>query len=390
LIDHRFPVEEAVQAYNLLTNPEVKPPPLGILLTYPQPAASEQKQQNRLVLHAESDIINAGIGLSVIGTGNFLSGTLLPILRNHRSISLKGVVSHSGLSAKTTALQGNFRYCSTDVRDLFQDPKTQAIVIATRHDSHADLLCQALQAGKHVFLEKPLATNREELAACIRAVQAHPKPHVLVGFNRRFAPFSVQLKKQLDRIRNAQPLTIHYRVLAGAIAEDSWIHQFGGRVVGEVCHFVDWCQYITQEQPVRVTAQASGSGKNQDLTIQLMFSNGSIATIHYLMRIDSATASACGKERIELSTVGLIAEIDDFATLKIAQGGRASIQRPGKPDKGHAGEIAAFIQALHSGHPAIPFESIALTTETTFAILDALQQQAPVAISLNAYAEQGD
>ena len=406
LIDHRIPIADAAQAYDILTNPDIRQQPLGIVLTYPQPQTTQTPADGRMLwLNAQTPKTPSSptaetLGIGVIGAGNFLTGTLLPLLqpltREKPALQLRGLVSSSGLSAKNASRQGNFAFCATDVNVLWADTPTQAVLIATRHDSHAELLCQALAAGRHVFVEKPLATHREGLQACIQAMKAAPNLQVMVGYNRRFAPLSIALEKALNRgsgnlkkesnqAAMAVPLSIRYRVLAGHIPEDSWVHQHGGRIVGELCHFVDWCQFITGEKPVQVSAQSAGDGLNPDINIQLTFSGGSVAQINYWMRLDSGTASALGKERIEVNAPGLWAELDDFKQLKLAKGGKVTTQKLSKQDKGHAAELRAWAQSLRSRTPAIPLESLLLTSETTFAILDALKHQAPVTIDLNRY-----
>ncbi len=414
LIDHRIPIADAAQAYDILTNPEIRPQPLGIVLTYPQPQASLTPAEDRM-LWLSSQTPNTvavpstdTLGISVIGAGNFLTGTLLPLLqpltRQQPPLQLRGLVSASGLSTKNAARQGNFAFCATDVNAIWADATTQAVLIATRHDSHAGLLTQALAAGRHVFVEKPLATHRDGLKACIQAMQSAPKMQVMVGYNRRFAPLSIALNQALNRgskeanpnadqssdkdsnkTAMAVPLSIRYRVLAGHIPEDSWVHQHGGRIVGELCHFVDWCQFITGEKPVQVNAQSAGDGLNPDVNIQLAFSGGSVAQINYWMRLDAGTAATLGKERIEVNAPGLWAELDDFKQLRLAQGGKITTQKLSKQDKGHAAELRAWAESLRRGTPAIPVESLLLTSETTFAILDALQSQSQVTIDLNRY-----
>lgn len=388
LIEYRIPIEEAAKAYDMLTNPEIRPQPLGIILTYPESKATpEVKMNHQLWLSAEKNALQDTVGISVIGAGNFLTSTLLPILKNLPKTQLRGLVSQSGLSAKNAAKQAQFAFCSTNIQDILNDANTQALVIATRHDSHTALLTQALNAEKHVFVEKPLATNREGLKRCIQAQLANPHQQILVGFNRRFAPLSTSLHQALGRHQadHHSPLTIHYRILAGQVPEDSWLHAHGGRIVGEVCHFVDWCQFITGANPIRVSAHQTGTGLNPDVSIHLEFSDGSIAQIQYCMRLDSNTASAIGKEKITVNAPGIWAELDDFKTLKLAQKGKASTQKLSRQDKGHTAELNAWVQALQNGTPAIPFESLLLTTETTFAILDAIQSGQAVAINLDPY-----
>ncbi len=380
LIEKRFSIEDAAQAYDLLSNPEVRPQPVGILLTYPQVQGTLTSRKLNLI--QQPSPVAGQVGLSLIGAGSFATGTLLPILQRQTGLSLRGAVSRSGLSAKSLGAQGRFTFCTTDKQDLWNDHSTRAVLISTRHDSHAALVCEALSHGKHVFVEKPLATNRDELAQCIRAIQNHPEQQVMVGFNRRFAPLTIALKNVLDASPANRPLTIRYRVLAGALPEDHWTHQHGGRIIGEVCHFIDWCQHIAQSRPGSVSAQAVGSGRNQDISIQLRFENGSVAHIEYLMRPASTAASTLGKEKIEVITPGLVAELDDFKTLRLTQNGKTRTQKLSKADKGHTAEIQAFVQAIQSGQPAIPIEESLLATETTFTIQDALQTQTTVKICL--------
>ena len=377
LIQKRYAVAQAAEAYDLLTSTD-GPQPLGIVLEYPQSADEEAQGRTRLDLTATLPV-SGRIGLSLIGAGNFASGVLLPLLKAENAFTLQGVVSHSGLSAKNAGNQNGFAWCGTDADQLLKDDQSQAVLIATRHDSHADLVCRALMENRHVFVEKPLATSPEELEQVEETLRRHPEQQLFVGFNRRFAPLSVELKNDLSPTKTAPPLTIHYRVLAGSISADSWIHQHGGRVVGEVCHFIDWCQFITGEAPVEVLATQAGEGVNADLSLQIVFAGGSTAHIDYLMRSDTPTATALGKERIEVYGSGVIAELLDFRQLKITRNGKTR-QSGGKMEKGHREEIAAFAQALQSGQPAIAPESLFLTTRATFACLASLKSGAPVRI----------
>ncbi len=374
LIQRRYPITGAAEAYDLLTNPHAGPQPLGIVLEYPQTA--ETQPIRRLKLPSQARPVMGQVGLGVIGAGNFASGVLLPLLKAEKRFNLRGLVSHSGLNAKNAAAQAGFAWCATDIEELLNDRDTQAVLVATRHDSHAELICRALEAGKHVFVEKPLATTPQELAQVTQAMADHPELQVMVGFNRRFSPFSRELKQHLG----GEPLSIRYRVLAGPIPPDSWLHKHGGRIVGEVCHFIDWCQYISGEDPVRVSAIQAGNEPNTDVAIQLELSGGSIAHITYLMRPDAPTAAALGKERIEVYGAALTAEMDDFKALTLTRQGR-STRRTGRQDKGHRDEIAALAQALQSGQAAIEPRSLLLTTQATFAILESLASQNPVPLS---------
>ena len=378
LMDARYPVEEAGKAYDILTNPEIKPQPLGILLQYPESARPAERRLSLPVAGKPADPMSGSISLGVIGAGNFLRTQLLPAFKRcGKDAYFAGIASQSGLTAKSTGQEFGFAYCATDPKELFKDPAISAVVIGTRHDSHAPLLCEALKHGKHVFVEKPLATTQAELQECIDAAQNAPEKRVMVGFNRRFAPMTKQVKTLLDASSVSRPLTIHYRVSAGPIPPESWLHQHGGRLIGEGCHFIDWCLYLTGEWPTSVTAHRVGEGVNHDIAIQLTFSGGSVAHILYMMRSDAAL----GKEKIEVHSPSLVAEIDDFKTLRYQQNGKVQQARFGKPEKGIPEGAAAFIQALKTGAPSpIPFAQLVATTATTLAVCEALETARPVTI----------
>ena len=215
-----------------------------------------------------------------------------------------------------------------------------------------------------------MATTPEELSACVSAVQQAPRQRVMVGFNRRFAPLTQQLIEMLDRNSESRPLSITYRVNAGPVPEDHWVHQHGGRIIGEVCHFVDWCIAVTKSLPVRVSAQRVGEGVNHDVLASVTFADGSVANIQYLMRVQPTL----GKEYIEVFSPALHAVLDDFKLLRWQQGGQVKRKTLAAPEKGFKEEIAAFLSCLQSGSAApIAFDEMIASTQTTFAIVNALQ-----------------
>lgn len=402
LIEKRFPLEEATVAYDQLADPTLRPQPLGMILSYPDAPLSPASDTSRQILWFQSSAsiapIPGKLGLSVVGTGQFMGSTILPILQTQAQVRLRGIVSHSGLSARNAGMQGAFAFCSTALADVLDDESTHAVFIATRHDSHTDLVCQALAHGKHVFVEKPLATTRNDLKRCMQACQNYPHQRLWVGFNRRFAPLSQTLKTIREHDAAGQSIHIRYRVLAGRLPEEHWTHRDGGRIIGEVCHFVDWCQFIIGAAPIRVSAIQTGREPNVDVAIQLQFADGSVAQIDYHMQVDSQTASTLGKEKIEVYTAHFVAELDDFKSLRIAQGGKIKKHLLNKVEKGHQQEIELFVKQLKSlssgamaskktsaPHADIPLHELFLTTETTFAILDALKTQSIIPISLSSF-----
>ncbi len=375
LIQQRFPVERAEMAYDLLVDPNRRPQPVGIILEYPQPAPAPMER--KLSLHQANPHIGQ-IGLGVIGAGNFLRSVLLPEIKKCPEIQRVGLANQSGLSAKTTGESFGFTYCTTDTDIVLADEQVQLVVIGTRHDSHADLLCRALAQGKHVFVEKPLATCEAELAACIEAVGQAPQQQVMVGFNRRFSSLSQTLKSLVTANPTRFPLSIHYRVNAGPVPEDSWLHQHGGRIVGEMCHFIDWCLFLTGEMPIEVTAQQVSVGVNQDVSVQLRFSGGSVAQIQYWMQAEPAL----GKERIEVSAPTLSAILDDFQTLTYQQNGKVSRKALKKQDKGFYQQWQALVHAIKQGSSSpIPWNELVATTQTTFAVLEAIRRQQPISLT---------
>lgn len=373
LIQQRVQVDEAVQVYDQLAKPKT-PQPLGVIIEYPTLQENTTVNETRVLLvPPRVQSINGPVQLGVIGAGNFLKTLLLPLCQQQPKMTLMGLSATSGLSAKTTGEQFGFQFCTTDVQEIFDETRINAVLIGTRHDSHAELFCDALKHGKHVLMEKPLATTPEELEACIAAQREHPQLLTMIGFNRRFSPLTQLLKKQLLATGESKtPISITYRVHAGPLPADSWLHQAGGRIVGEVCHFVDWCVYVTESEPIAVTAHKiyeDGDGPNFDVMTQIQFANGSTAQIQYIMR----SPAMRGKERIEVFHPLLSAEIDDFKVLRY---GRQSVDKTYScrtPEKGHREELAAFCRALETGEHVMPFSEIVQVSRAVFAIETAMK-----------------
>jgi predicted dehydrogenase len=246
-----------------------------------------------------------------------------------------------------------------------------AVFITTPHATHAALVREALEAGKHVFVEKPLCISSEQLDA-IAAAHAGAGKLLMVGFNRRFSPFAAQAREWLAR-RNG-PLRFDYRVNAGPLPSGHWLTrpQQGGRIIGEVCHFVDLVSFLAGSLPARVWATGAPDG---DVQLHLALEDGSSAVIHYL----TGNQARLSKERLEIFASDLVIEMDDFLSAAFHYRGRKRTVKWSRQDKGHRAEIAAFLDAVRlGGLPPIPFDSLVRTTRATFAAKRSLETALPV------------
>jgi predicted dehydrogenase/threonine dehydrogenase-like Zn-dependent dehydrogenase len=371
LISHRFTIHEAERAYALLASKE---PYLGIILTYPDDRAAAPLRLIRLK-DTPARARKGPLGIGFIGAGNFARSVLLPQAARIDGLRLTGVATATGMSGQHMATKYGFGYATTDYQQILDDPQTEAVFIVTRHASHAPMVCAALRAGKTVFVEKPLACDLAQLSEVVDTAEA-TGGRLMVGFNRRFAPHVRQAKTCLESC--ATPLIALYRVNAGAVPTDSWLvdAEGGGRVIGEVCHFVDTLQFLAGAEPVRVHA-LQAAGQRDALSIQITFSDGSIGTIVY----SSLGDPSFPKEYVEVFGACRVVVIDDFRDARFVTDGRHKRSRLRRQDKGIAGEIEAFFQAVRTGEPMpVALGSLVLTTLTTFAIEASLRTAAAVEV----------
>jgi predicted dehydrogenase len=276
-------------------------------------------------------------------------------------VELRGVATATGLSGAETARRFGFAYSTTDHKEVLADPETDTVFIATRHDLHAPLICEALEAGKHVFVEKPLAISEEQFERVIACAEAHPELVLMVGFNRRFAPLVIEAQKLMAG--RTTPLVMLYRVNAGPVPKESWIQgeEGGGRVVGEVCHFVDTLAAVAGSPPTTASLIAA-DGQPDAVSLQLCFADGSIGTVIYTSLGDPSLP----KEYIEAWTTGRVAVIDDFRKGSYTAAGKTRKLAGAGQDKGFVGELSAFFDAVRSGSPSpVPLEALAATTKLT-------------------------
>jgi len=306
------------------------------------------------------------VRVGVIGAGVFARTVLLPALAKRADIY--SIVTATGPSGQATASRFGARAAGTDPALVLDDPRIDAVVIATRHDTHAQYAARALGAGKHVFVEKPPALDREELASVHEAAIRDDAGTLMVGFNRRYAPLAVRLR---DELCGRGPLLVHYRVNAGRIPRSHWVHDpqvGGGRIVGELCHFVDFASFLTDGQPeVRSAVSVGGSSEPREdtLAVTLSFADGSVVTIAYSALGDPAM----GKERVEVMGEAGAAVLDDFRELRLLRGGEENVLRSAR-DKGHTTEIDRFLDACRTGRPAQPLDELMAVMSATFRVRD--------------------
>ena len=265
-----------------------------------------------------------------------------------------------------------FKSTATDPFEIINSPDINAIIIATQHDSHAELVIASIKADKPVFVEKPLAINPTQLIEIEQLLSGKDNPFVMIGFNRRFSPLIIKMKQMVDLI--ASEKTIIYTINAGAIPSEHWVHdpvRGGGRIIGEACHFIDIVRHLLDSPIEDVQSIITGSRKTPDfssdnISINLKFTNGSKAIIHYL----STGHKSFPKERIEVFGGGKILQLDNYRILKGYGWSGFSKQRLFRQDKGHGQILTEFVDAIKNGYSSpIPFKEVVEVTKTSFDIV---------------------
>jgi len=373
LITQRIPLERAGEAYDLITG-EAGVPALAVLLDHR--GGDDQAQDegpDRVLTMERSPRAPAPVRIGVLGAGRFAQGVVLPVLKRHRDVACIGIASARGLSAAEAGRRFGFDYATTDDDRLLQDPQINTLAVLTRHHLHAMQTAAALRAGKNVWCEKPLALKADELDAVAEAL-ARASGILTVGFNRRFATLTRPLREFLGVDPGA--LTMVYRVNAGPLPPNHWSldpAQGGGRILGEVCHFIDYLTCLAGALPRRVTARGSGG---EDVVVTLEFHGGSLGTVVYAAHGDRSFA----KERVEVFGAGKVAVLDDFRSLELVAGGRRRTRRLWlRSDKGHAAQWDAFLGAVASGGPGpIPYPQLFAVADATLAAVDSLRRGTPI------------
>lgn len=367
LVTERVPLADYKRIYGTIGNSSS----IASLLIY------ENRVDSRPVVTLSDRSFHKGKGVvGIIGAGNFTSATLLPALKP-LDAQLKYIVSAGGLSATTLAKRAGFARATTDYREVLADGDVDLVMITTRHNLHASMVLDSLRAGKHVFVEKPLCLNEEELEEIVRVYSsqliAHSSPPLLtVGFNRRFAPLAQRMKSLLGQGN----MNIVATMNAGFIPPNSWIHNpqvGGGRIIGEACHFIDLCSYLADSRVVAVCMNAMGRSPRENTdnaSILLRYADGSNAVINYIAN----GSKAYSKERIEVHSQERTLVLDNWRTLTgFGFNGFTSQKR--KQDKGHAEQFRLLIERIKTGgNVLIPFEEIVNTTRASFSAITSLKE----------------
>ncbi|HEX8284656.1 MAG TPA: bi-domain-containing oxidoreductase [Pyrinomonadaceae bacterium] len=374
LVTHRFPVEEGERAYRLISG-DAGEPYLGVLISYDDARELERNVVNRSsTFRVQSPKSVSAVRVGMVGAGDYARRMLLPNFKAE-GVEFVSIATASGVTARDVGSRYGFARFVSGADEVLADESVSLLVVATRHDTHAGLARRALERGLDVFVEKPLALNDEELEALLEAA-ADSKGRLTVGFNRRFSPHARQAIKFFKDRRS--PLSILYRVNAGRVPRTHWTQdarEGGGRIRGEVCHFVDFMQYLTGSHVTRVYAEPVASDDREavdddSVFVTLKFADGSNGTIAYLAEGDRALQ----KERVEIFGGGSSFVIEDFRAALSYAGGRETRTRLRAQDKGQREEVRAVCAALREGGPApVPLADLANTTRATFRILDSLR-----------------
>ena len=365
LISETVPFHTIAERYSGLVKDRSK---YGILIQYDGSADQDSRiiDNGAFKTTGSTEAVVAGM----IGAGSFASQILLPAIRKS-GVRCKTIASPGGTSGTIAGRKFNFEKITSSADDILNDPEINTVFIASRHDSHASLVCSALKAGKHVFVEKPLALSAEEIDEIGETISTSPERQLLVGYNRRFSPFARKMR-QLVEHRNG-PLSAVYTVNAGFIPPDHWVHDpatGGGRIIGEVCHFIDFLQFLTGEKIVSTYSSHMNEGEkstHDTVTVTLEFRGGSTGTVHYF----SNGSKKYPKERVTVFSDGRILELNNFKSLKGYGFKWFRRMSTWKQEKGHTEEISAFIERVKSGGDwLIPWESLKETSAATFRTAD--------------------
>jgi predicted dehydrogenase/threonine dehydrogenase-like Zn-dependent dehydrogenase len=377
LVTHRFPIAEAEAAYRMIEKNEE--PYLGIVLRYAGPGEGER----RSTLELTASPAAGRIGVGCLGAGNFARSVLLPIIARNERLNPVALCSAGDAGAPGTGEKHGFQRVTTDEAVVCEHSDVHAVFVITQHDQHARQVTRALRAGKHVFVEKPLALRLEdidEIEAALRE-KGGDAPLVMVGFNRRFSPSALAAKQVFDGCDG--PRTVLVRFNAGEIPPDHWVQNEavgGGRIIGEACHAIDLATYFVGAPPVRVFAESIGGPRAPRVTddqcfITLRHADGSVSTVAYLAGGDRAYP----KERVEVFGGGRIAVIDDFVRVETSVGGKRTKKKLAQQDKGHRAEVEAFARALAEGGEApIPWEELRAVSAASILAVRSLREGVPL------------
>ena len=376
LVSRMVPVSDAVAGYEDLKSGHA----LALVLQYEEASANPIRSRVILAPKNGERISNRDMGISVIGAGSYMGGVLMPTLQNVRDTALRGIMSAGGLSAEDFRRRYGFAYSTARMSDIMEDTQTRALIIATPHREHGSLVHAGLAHGKAVFVEKPLAMTREEVRQIAKDLATNNR--LMVGYNRRFSRHT-ELLRMGFRDRGGSSL-LSIRVNGGFIDGEHWIQDTdvgGGRIIGEVCHFVDLAQHLVSSPIVAVFAQGLGPfdrdrEAEDNLSAVLTHTDGSITTILYTAKGDPAA----GKERIEMFADGTYGEINDFKSSIVRRSGK--VESVKGADKGQRDELKEWLRAVRNGAPMpISPDDLIMSTVASLAIIESLRARKTVTVS---------
>lgn len=375
LTTHRFQIAEAERAYQVISG-DLREPHLGVVLNYDP----EAEVVRRVSLSATSPLRKAetSIVLGVIGAGGYVPAMLLPQFKSE-GVEFRSIATASGISAHDVGKRFGFAYAVSSADEVLDDADVNLVVVGTPNNLHAELARKALERDKHVFVEKPLALNDEQLQSVLDAAGSSTGK-LMVGFNRRFSPLAQRAKGFFAG--SDTPLSILYRVNAGRVPKEHWMQnseEGGGRIIGEVCHFIDLMQYLTGASPVLVFAESISARSSKivdadSVFITLRFADGSNGVVAYLSEGDKALA----KERVEVFGAGKVFVLDDFRRATLYRGGREEQVNLKAQDKGQRAQVREVCGSIREGGPLpITLDELAATSRATFRVLDSLRERRP-------------
>lgn len=372
LISHRFPIDHAPAAYQLITG-KTKESFLAVLLTYPH-KVDEQIIRRVQLQPSSTRKMEGKISVGVLGAGNYANATFLPIMQKTGGVELNTIASAAGVHARSSAKKFGFLAATSDENDVLTSDIINTVVILTRHNLHAHQSSLALIRGKHVYCEKPVAVSLEQLDQLAPTLESNEMPLFMVGFNRRFAPLALEIKQFFGEIR--EPMYIQYRVNAGILPLSHWLHdpvEGGGRLIGEGCHFIDWMTWLNGSLPESAVISAipdAGSYREDNFTVTIQFKNGSLGTLHYLANGNRSAP----KEYVEVSAAGSMVMLNDFRSLTLFRdGAKWNLNTGVRQDKGHQEAWKAFLRGIQSGERVIPYPELMSVAELTIRLAEAIR-----------------
>jgi predicted dehydrogenase len=363
MINASYSIKNVDEAYDYLMTST--PRPLMVLLEYNDHINFENTIYIKPTIKFENK--NNKINVALIGTGSFATGMHLPNLKKlSDKYTIYAICSRTPSKAQSIALQYGARYSTSNVEEVLNDPDVDLVMICTRHDSHADLVLKALNAGKNVFVEKPLAINRSELDKIKSVYTRNNAPALFVGYNRRFSKYLKEIEISISK--RVSPLFVNYRMNAGFVPNDSWIHEDGGRIIGEACHIIDVMNFLTKSKISSISCESFGNVEskykpNDNKSFILKYEDGSICTIGYF----SCGNKAVNKELLEVHFDGNSIIMDDYKSLK-SYGVKINEINTATSQKGQLEELLDIYQYLSGNTNILPIEleDLFQTSEISF------------------------